>query len=327
MKTHYYGLIAALSICLLTTSSCAFAAGPAVEGSFERTLTVSGPVELDVSTGSGYIRVRTGGSSAVRVHGLIRARDGGGHSGEEKVRYLESNPPVEQTGNTLRIGRIEDHSYAHNVSISFELEVPAETRLKGSTGSGDMTVEGIKGPIDTSTGSGSISVRNIEGHVKADTGSGKIELDSVNGGASADTGSGDIRAGGIAGAFKADTGSGSIHLEQTAPGDVEADAGSGDIELNGVRGAVKASTGSGRITVGGEQSGPWKIDAGSGGVDVHLPANSAFDLYAKTDSGSIKVDHPVTATGTFSPKEIRGKVRGGGSLLDVRTGSGNIQVR
>lgn len=326
MKPQHYCLIAVLCICLLTAAGCAFA-GPAVEGSFERSLTVSGPVDLDVSTGSGYIRIRSGGSSVVRVHGLIRARDDSSHRGEEKVRYLESHPPIEQTGNTLRIGRIEDHDYARNVSISFELEVPADTRLKGSTGSGDMTVEGIKGPVDASTGSGSISASNIEGRVKADTGSGKIELDAINGGATADTGSGDIRAGRIAGSFKADTGSGSIHLEQIAPGDVEADAGSGDIELNGVRGALKASTGSGRITAGGELTGPWKLNAGSGGVDVHLPAESAFDLYAHTDSGSVKVDHPVTATGTFSPKEIRGKVRGGGSMLDVRTGSGNIQVR
>ncbi len=327
MRVHSYGLIAILAICLLTTAGCAFAAGPAIEGSFERTLTVSGPVDLDISTGAGYIRVRAGGSSVVRVHGLIRARDGGGRSGEEKVRYLESNPPIEQTGNTLRVGRIENHEYARNVSISFELEVPTETRLKGNTGSGDLTVEGITGPVDASTGSGSISASNIEGRVKADTGSGKVELDSINGGASADTGSGDIRGGRIAGSFKADTGSGSIHLDQVAPGDVEADAGSGDIELNGVRGALKASTGSGRITVGGELSGQWKLSAGSGEVDIHLPADSAFDLYAHTDSGTVKVDHPVTASGTFSPKEIRGKVRGGGSMLDVRTGSGDIRIR
>lgn len=45
------------------TASVAFAA----EGSFDRTLRVSGPVDLQIETGSGSIEVRPGGSSEVRV--------------------------------------------------------------------------------------------------------------------------------------------------------------------------------------------------------------------------------------------------------------------
>jgi hypothetical protein len=326
MKPKLRYLFAVLGLCLLSLAGCAFA-GPAVEGSFDRTLTVSGPVDLDISTGSGSIRIRAGGSSAVLVHGLIRARDDFSRRGEEKVRFLEANPPVEQTGNTLRIGHIKDRNYSKNVSISYELEVPADTRVKGSTGSGNMSVEGIKGPLDASTGSGDVTASNIDGHVKADTGSGNVELHAINGGAAADTGSGNIRAGQVAGPFKADTGSGSIRLEQAAPGDVEVDTGSGNVEVYGVRGGLKADTGSGRITAGGEVTGKWKLSVGSGDVDIQLPSNAAFDLYAHTDSGNVKSDHPVTATGTLTPKLIRGKVRGGGPLLEVETGSGNIHIR
>src|SRR5262249_24951671 len=82
------------------------------EGSFERTLTVTGPVELEVSTGSGHINVRAGDSSTVHVNGTIKASQSwhlDGAEAERKVRYLESNPPIEQHGNFIRIGRIEDH--------------------------------------------------------------------------------------------------------------------------------------------------------------------------------------------------------------------------
>ena len=62
------------SLCLLLGTGC-LSAHSATEGSFERALNVSGQVDLDVSTGSGNISVRTANSSTVRVRGLIRARD------------------------------------------------------------------------------------------------------------------------------------------------------------------------------------------------------------------------------------------------------------
>ncbi len=270
-----------------------------------------------VSSKEVAVEVNAAGIETVVMHDAIRI------GGRNKNDFA----PIEQAGNTLRIGHIKERSYSKNVSISFELEVPADTRVKGSTGSGNLSVEGVNGPVDASTGSGDVTATNIEGHVKADTGSGNVTLHAIKGGADADTGSGDVRASQVAGPFKADTGSGSIRLEQAAPGDVEVDTGSGDVDVQGVRGALKADTGSGRITAGGEVSGQWKLSAGSGDVDIQLASNAAFDLYAHTDSGNVKSDHPVTATGTFTPKEIQGKVRGGGPLLEVKTGSGNIHIR
>jgi len=97
------------------------------EGSFERTLSVTGEVDLNVTTGSGSITVRPGESGRVYVKAQIRARGG---DAEEKVRRLEASPPIEQNGNVIRIGRIEDRELRRNVSISYELVVPATTRLK-----------------------------------------------------------------------------------------------------------------------------------------------------------------------------------------------------
>lgn len=307
-----------------TQSACAYTA----RGSFERRLQVTGPVQLDVTTGSGSISVRTGDASSVRVVGIIRASSGwfDGTDPEEKVRTLEANPPVEQNGNVIRIGHIEDRELRRNVSISYELVVPVETRLNSETGSGDQSIEGAQGPVKASTGSGNLTIATVGAEVEADTGSGDITLSSINGRLRAETGSGNIRGTGIAGAIVADTGSGDVRVEQTAPGDVDVGTGSGNVELGGVRGSLRVSTGSGDITVGGEATGAWKLDAGSGNITVRLPSGAAFDLNARTSSGRVTIDHPVTVQGSIGRGELRGKVRGGGFLLEVDTGSGDIRI-
>jgi DUF4097 and DUF4098 domain-containing protein YvlB len=314
-----------LCFCLFLGTGC-LSALPATEGSFERTLNVMGQVDLDVSTGSGNIAVRTAGASTVRIRALIRARDDFRLRAEEKIKYLQANPPIEQTGNTIRIGRIDNRDYAQNVSISYELDVPPDTHLKAKSGSGNVSAAGLDGPVELNSGSGNATASGIGGEVRAQTGSGNIEIDSVRGGAQVNTGSGNIRALGIAGALRARTGSGNIKAELSAAGDVDVDAGSGDVEATGVRGALRARTGSGRLEIDGEPTGGWNVSAGSGDVSIRLKSNPAFDLYAHTSSGRVTVDQPVTITGTVSPKELRGKVRGGGPLIEVKTGSGDVRV-
>lgn len=317
--------------CLLAFCACGWAY-PAVEGRFERTLNVSGPVDLEVLTGSGRIEVRAGGSSAVQVVGVIRARDDWRSSAREKVRYLEGNPPIEQTGNSIRIGRIEDNRYRNNVSIDYEIVAPVETRLHSRTGSGGQRITGIRGPVDAATGSGSIAMFDIGGEVTARAGSGGIELDGIAGAVAAETGSGAIRALRVAGHARAHTGSGSIRLELAAPeagGLLDADVatGSGSIEVSGVTGSLEASSASGRIVVDGDPGGGWKIRTSSGGVTLQLVAGAAFELNARTSSGTIRTDHPLTVTGTVGRRELRGKVRGGGPLVEVRTSSGDIKIQ
>ncbi len=61
---------------MLTVASVLVARG--AEGSFERTVKVTGPVELDVTTGSGNIDVRTGDASSVHVRATIRVHNRSG---------------------------------------------------------------------------------------------------------------------------------------------------------------------------------------------------------------------------------------------------------
>jgi len=301
----------------------------AAEGSFDRTLQVTGQVEIEITTGAGHIDVRSGDSSTVRVHGTIKA----GHdwnwdsaSAEARVQQLENNPPIDQSGNFIRIGRIEDPQLRRNISISYELVVPRETRLRSTTGSGAISVDGLKGPVRAQSGSGSLRVSNLGDELRAMTGSGDVRVESVKGDVHLQTGSGSIEATGVAGSFTATTGSGRVKLEEVAEGRVEVETGSGGIEVRGVRGSLRAHTGSGGISAQGEPSGEWTVHAGSGPIDIRVPSGSGFDLYAQTSSGHITVDPPMTVQGTIRRGELRGKVGGGGVAMDLRTGSGNIHV-
>jgi DUF4097 and DUF4098 domain-containing protein YvlB len=298
------------------------------EGHFDRTLAVTGPVDLDVETGSGNITVRVGDSAKVEVHGRIHANHGW-MSGdvEQHIHEIESNPPIEQTGNSIRVGHIENRDWKNNISISYEIVVPAQTKLHSESGSGDQTVDGISGPADATSGSGNVRLSNIGAETHARTGSGDIELNAIHGPARAAAGSGGIHAIGIAGGLTASSGSGNVRLEQTAAGDVEIGTGSGDVEIKGAKGAVKIQTGSGSITAQGDATGDWRLHSGSGNVSVELPPQASFNLVARTSSGSIDTSREIAVQGKLSPRELQGKVGGGGPTVELSTSSGSIQIR
>jgi hypothetical protein len=318
-------------LALVLSLAATMTARPALasdDGHFDRTLAVTGAVDLDVQTGSGEITVRTGDSSKLEIHGRIHPNHGlFGADAEQRIREIEANPPIEQSGNTIRVGHIENRDWKNNISISYELVVPAQTKLRSESGSGDQVVQGIAGPADASSGSGSVRLSHIGGETHAHTGSGDIELNGIHGAAKVIAGSGSIHAIGIAGALTASSGSGSVKFEQTAAGDVEIGTGSGDVEVKGAKGAVKVQTGSGSITAQGDPAGDWRLHTGSGDVSVELPQQASCNLVARTGSGNIDTNREIAVQGKLNPRELQGKVGGGGPTVELSTSSGSIQIR
>jgi hypothetical protein len=321
--------ISSMGLAGLIVIAClqAVPAAAASEGSFQRTLQVTGPVNFDLTTGSGSVTVRTGTSSEVQVTGRIKVTNWFGGNADERVKRIEANPPIQQSGNDIRVGHIDDSELLHNISISYDLVVPPETQLHSHTGSGGQSVEGLRKQIEIESGSGSLKISDIGDTVRAETGSGGIEIDRVKGNVRTKAGSGSIRATDIAGGFEGRTGSGHITLEQTASGSVHADTGSGGMELRGVHGSLEAEAGSGTITAEGNPTGSWTVHSGSGNIHLKLASEAGFDLDAHTSSGSISVSQPVTEQGSMGRKELRGKVHGGGVPVEVETGSGNIEIQ
>src|SRR6266700_144555 len=215
-----------LALLLTILGLAALPLSAATTGHFERTLKVSGNVDLDVASGSGNITVHTGSSDTVYVSAKIHAGNSWlfGGNPEEKVRRIEQNPPVEQTGNIIHIGRNEDHDLFRNISIDYDLTVPAQTHL---------TFHSIHGALFAQNGSGNIHAEGVAGEVVANSGSGDVEVHQVgaSGSVRAETGSGNIKLHGVKGGLRADAGSGDIQAEGEPTSDWRLGAGSGNITL------------------------------------------------------------------------------------------------
>jgi len=294
---------------LVVFASSAALAWNSPQGTFDKTLSVSGPVDLEVLTHSGDVRIRAGSSNSVQIHGKIYVGDRWfGGKREDDVHAIEQNPPIRQDGNNIRI----DYVNYRNIAIDYDITVPAQTIVRAKSGSGDQTIEGTRGNAEVTTGSGDVRLTNLQGELRLQTGSGNIRAQQV---------SGSVRGG---------TGSGDIEIEEAGPGDIDLHTGSGNITARGVQGSFHGETGSGEITAEGKQSGTWDARTGSGNVRLQLPSNAAFDADISTSSGSIDVGAPIemTVQGRIGDahKAIHGKVRGGGPLLRVHTGSGDIHI-
>jgi hypothetical protein len=298
-----------LAIALVVLLASTFAAASTPQGQFEKTFQVSGAVDLEVQTHSGDIIVRSGPAGTVSIRGKIFVGDrwlaGNRHA---EVAAIEQQPPLRQDGNSIRI----DYVNARDISVDYEIIVPTDTTVRAHTGSGDQTIEDIHGNADLQSGSGDMKLSQLTGEIRLQTGSG------------------DVRAREIAGPVRGGAGSGDLEVEETAAGDIDLHTGSGNITVRGIQGAFRGEAGSGDITAEGTQTGAWEIRTGSGNVHVRLPANAAFDANISTSSGTLDVDAPITMTVQGRVQETRksivGKVRGGGPLLTLRTGSGDIHI-
>lgn len=307
MRHHYVRLSAALLALVLSGACAVDARGRGAEGSFSREFNLSGPVQLEVETGSGDIEVRTVESGPVRIDARVRAGwsfwDDDDAAG--RVREIEASPPVERSGNTVRVGV---GLRWNNVRIHYRISMPRDGRLTARTGSGDVGVEDLQGPVSVQTGSGDIRLGRITGVVRARAGSGDVELDAADGGITVTTGSGDVR------------------VRSARASHTEVSTGSGDVQVSQVAGALRVRTGRGGIDVSGVPGSDWDIGAGSGDISVSIPDGTAFSVDLRASSGGIDA-REVTTTARVSRRSLQGTVRGGGPLVAVSTGSGAISVR
>ncbi len=281
------------------------------QGAFEKTVAVSdAPVSLDAYTPSGDITVRHGGSSQVHVTGHVRIYRGWwgwtSLSPQEALARLQQNPPVEQQGNSIRVGYISDPDLTHNISISYEIETPAATSLSARISSGSANIEGINGPVEASTSSGHVTVANVKGRVQASSNSGGVDLRSIDGAATASVASGSISGSDLV-ATNAKTMSGAVTLHQ-------------------VRGACNVFVSSGSINVDGAPTAPWNLRNISGPVSIRVTDQPHFELKAQVASGGIHNSLPVTTMGSSSRNLLVGSVGGGGPLVELPTQSGNISI-
>ncbi len=298
-----------------------------IEESFDRTLTVDGPVRLEVSTRSGVVTVTQGTADHVRIRGQVRESGLIGPSAHRRIKEIATNPPIEQVGNVIRIGKNPLSNEFRGPGISYTIETPAETRIEVASGSGKISVSGVHGPAKLVTGSGTIEAENLRDDVSASSGSGFCKINRVQGRVSFTVGSGGVTIEDVTDDIRGTTGSGMISIARPG-GRVSVGTGSGGISVSGAKQDVRATAGSGYLKILGNPAPHsfWELNTGSGLVDLDVPADSSFLLHAKTDSGWVKTDLPIMIE-EQSRKELRARVGAGEARIEVRTSSGLIRIR
>ena len=143
------------------------------------------------------------------------------------------------------------------------------------------------------------------------------------------SGDGHIRVDGTSGPARVDTGDGSIKMENFN-GSLKGHTGDGSITVDGTLSDVDLRTGDGHIELtarpGSKMNGGWLIHTSDGHVEARLPQDFAAEIYAHTGDGHIQFDIPVTVNGSIERSRVRGKMNGGGPLLEITTGDGSIRI-
>ena len=246
--------VSTLVILAAVFQATAQAAG--IKRAFERTLKVTGPVEVSVNTVSSDFKVVSGEAGSLRVKFFVSPQNDRGlvpGSFEDQFRFLESHPPFRQDGNRITLGDSTGVEVPKGISVDYELTVPAETRLSSQTRSGDFWIEGIRGPVTITTESGDIRMSSVRDNVKIRTSSGDIRLEQTESrGINIESSSGDVsmqlpvKAGFD---LSAHTTSGSIDISPAFAGDAKLTENEAHLKVHGGGVPVEVRTVSGDIRI------------------------------------------------------------------------------
>ncbi|HYD54205.1 MAG TPA: DUF4097 family beta strand repeat-containing protein [Gemmatimonadaceae bacterium] len=208
-------------------------------------------------------------------------------------------------------------SYGRSTDARFEVTVPAGTRIRAVTQSGDISIVGTRGEVEASTQSGDVEVAEANERVAVNLLSGDVTMRRITG---------DVRVSAV---------SGDVELAESS-GDVEIATVSGEIDLRGVTSRrVRAKSTSGDVSYDGsiDPSGRYDLGSHSGEVDVFLAQAVSAQITVSTYSGGIESDFPITLNpgdhnvGIGGTKRFTFNVGRGDARITAESFSGDVTIR
>ncbi|MGB3861681.1 MAG: DUF4097 family beta strand repeat-containing protein [Candidatus Aminicenantaceae bacterium] len=300
------------------------------EEKFEKTVALAKDGKVYLSNIAGDIDVKTWDRGEVKIDALKVSK----HSSMDKAKEYAGLVKIEVTeeGGTLSIVTKYPKNGPKNMSVSvdFNLMIPAGATADINSVSGDLTLTNIGGAAKAETVSGDVTLEKVAGTLKGKTVSGNVTVMGAAKGVYCKSVSGNVKVDDVVGDAELQTVSGTIEAG-SVKGSITAENTSGDVKLIDVTDAkvIKAKTLSGDVDYVGViySDGSYNFKSHSGDVLLTVPSDAAFDLEAKTFSGSIESDFEITLTGKISKKELKGSVNGGGATLEVKTFSGDVHMK
>ena len=271
-----------------------------------RDLTNAG--EMVVGTTSGRMTLKSIDADAVSVRGS---------SGDVALSAVESagGVTVATTSGHVRLQELDAADLIIDVSSGDarldELGVSGNVDIESSSGNvvmvgfaaASLKIRGSSSRIEISDGTidGALDLENTSSRISAvGVDAASYRLVSSSGGVFLD---------GCSGALNIRTTSGTIKVENATAAQLEIETSSGGVTFAGSLAAEGASS----------------IKSTAGSVRLTLPRESAFDVDIATTSGNIRTDFVVEMT-TIDDNHVVGTVNDGGSLLAIRTSSGDVTL-
>jgi DUF4097 and DUF4098 domain-containing protein YvlB len=319
-RNHRLQLVLFSAIVLLAGCN----SGPSVSGTFDRNYSVAGPTRLELTNASGDVDITGSSDGKVHVRGEVRASGFGFDNPQKRLDDTLANPPIEQRGDTIRIGK--EMSRIRNVSIAYTIQVPRDTEVSATVASGAQTIRGVRGPVKVQAASGTIRVEQIERDVQLSTASGSVSAIDIGNDVRVSSASGSVTVSNTRGDVRVNALSGFIRVSNPG-GRIEADTASGEVEFQGAANDVKAHAVSGRLSVQGNPGANsyWELKTVSGTVQLGVPASANLHLSAEAVSGEIRTDIPIVIE-EQGKHSLRAHMGSGGGRVDVHTVSGEIRV-
>ncbi|HET6285455.1 MAG TPA: DUF4097 family beta strand repeat-containing protein [Amycolatopsis sp.] len=186
-------------------------------------------------------------------------------------------------------------------SIEVTIELPAGSRIQGSTGLGDLTATGTLGACRYKSGTGHIRLDRT-GELKLRSASGNIVVEHADGNADISTSSGRVHVGGIEGTAVVKNSNGSTTIG--AAGDsIRLRSANGDITVERAESGVEAKTANGSVRVLDAARGTLTLGTSMGDIEIGIRAGSAAWLDVNTRFGRVLNDMTsATAPGDGTDK-------------------------
>ncbi len=275
--------------------SCKPDLNKSVEDEFQKTISISAPLELEINISQGNINITRGNDKELKINSKYKVLG----TKEEELKIIAENikkdPPIDIKSNKIKIGNLKKYNIdgwfsEEKVIMDLDIYAPAETTVIAETGLGNINITSLGSNVKAITGSGSIKIENAKS-ANAKTGSGYVKIVVI-------------------------------------ANDVNVIAGKGTIELAMLNGNINAKTGYGDITINStiNEGKKWILDSGIGDVELKLSPGSTFSFSCLTGLG--KVDFKIKGEITEkTEKKVEGKVgTNPTSSLSIKVGKGDIMI-
>jgi putative adhesin len=309
---------------------------------FSKSVRIGAQGEIDLSNMSGSVTVTRGSGNEAKIEAVKKARARTVEEAREALQAVQidvseragrvevrTRYPMERHGSSVGgaegAARGELLAWARarrnvNVSVSYTITAPANTRLTLKTMSGHISVNDIAGEISAEAMSGHVTIERAPRLLTAKTASGHVNITDARTDGTLDTGSM----------------SGNVTLKGVKGRQLNVSCISGSVSLLDVAfERVDATTMSGNVTYEGSlaRNGRYGFKSHSGNVRLAIDGNTGFQVDAHAFSGAVRSE--VQLTGVQSdgddsrgrrPRTLRGVYGDGSAVLNLNTFSGSIVI-